>query len=193
MIRGTTVALRAPEESDVEVLHKWFQEESFRLAVGYRYPSSKRMWTQWIASYEQVSYNNATFIFCMMDSGAPIGLGSLSHQSPEDRSAEFGIAIGETDNRRRGLGAEAGELLARFGFEVMGLRRMYSWILTQNSAAVAACESIGAIREGVARNARLVHGAPADLALYGLLAEEFAAIFRKTPSTPAGAGQACGE
>ncbi|MFC9993951.1 GNAT family N-acetyltransferase [Nocardia sp. NPDC127526] len=169
--------LRALEDSDSSVLYEWFQQEWFRTLVGYRYPSSRRMWAQWVTSNEQISFGGAVLMICSIDDMRPIGLGTLRNQNPEDRAAEFSIALGDVGQHHHGLGTEAGVLLGRFGFEVMGLRRMYSWVLTQNIAAIAACEAIGAVREGIARKARLVNGIPADVALYALLAEEFAELF----------------
>ncbi|MFE3319558.1 GNAT family N-acetyltransferase [Nocardia sp. NPDC059195] len=60
------------------------------------------------------------------------------------------------------------------GLLVMGLHRMYAWILDRNRAGIAACAAVGAVREGVARQARFVDGQHSDLMLYGVLAEEYA-------------------
>ncbi|MFE3445032.1 GNAT family N-acetyltransferase [Nocardia sp. NPDC059180] len=174
MITGDRVALRAAEPGDAETLYRWFQQDWFRTAVGQRYPQSRSAWEQWIAAHQNISYGNVSFMVCLTDGGTPIGMGSLNRQSPEDRSAEFGVAIGEARYLRGALGIEAAELLGRFGFEVMGLHRMYAWILDRNRAAIAACTAVGAVREGVARQARLVDGHHSDLMLYGVLAEEFA-------------------
>ncbi|TFE31005.1 N-acetyltransferase [Frankia sp. B2] len=180
------VVLRAVEESDADLIHRWFQDEHFRSLFGYRYPASRRSWAEWASRHSKPSFEGAAFALCDGDPASPIGLGYLRQASPEDRAAEISLGFGAGDSRGRGAGRRASIELCRFGFEVMGLRRIYAWVMAHNKPAIGTCESLGAVREGAARQARLVQGKAVDLVLFGLLADEFAAMF---PSTwPGGSG-----
>lgn len=168
------IVLRAVEPDDGELIYSWFQDEWFRHIFGYRYPASRGNWIEWATANKKPSYERATFMICARESGTAVGLGTLRTSAPEDRSAEISLALGTANVRNRGLGREAAVRLCRFGFEIMGLRRVYCWILASNTPAISICDALGATREGVARRARLVAGKPMDLILYGLLAEELA-------------------
>ncbi|QHC33108.1 GNAT family N-acetyltransferase [Streptomyces sp. HF10] len=175
---GKRVALRALEPEDADVVFAWFQEDYFRDMFGYRYPVGRGGWRDWIDRHGKPSYHDATFMLYSTEDGAALGLGALRNPGSEDRSAEVSLALGDISSRGLGLGREAALLMAEFGFHVMGLRRIYAWVLAQNLPAAAACQAAGAVQEGIARKARLVNGTPVDAVLYGVLAEEFAERMR---------------
>ena len=72
--------------------------------------------------------------------------------------------------RRRGGASTATRLLSDFGFEALGLRRLELNAEVTNVASRRAAEKAGFELEGVRRAWRIVHGVPADFALYARLA-----------------------
>ena len=92
-----------------------------------------------------------------------------------DRRAR--VAVGLFDRRfwSHGYGTEALRLLARYGFEVLGLHRIDLRVLDDNPRAIRAYEKCGFLREGVERESALVDGRWHSDVLMGLLEDEYRA------------------
>ena len=86
---------------------------------------------------------------------------------------EYGIFIGENTARGLGLGTEACRLICQFGFEELGLERIFLRVLASNSGAIRSYEKVGFVKEGCFRKHLLLQGHWHDLIYMGLLKEEF--------------------
>ncbi len=73
----------------------------------------------------------------------------------------------------KGIATKAARLVARFGFEQLGLRRIEIHAAVGNLASQRVAEKIGAVREGVLRERLLIRGGPQDSVLFSLLPEDF--------------------
>lgn len=60
-----------------------------------------------------------------------------------ENSAEFGIAIGESDQWGRGIGAAAGELLLRHAFDDLGLQRIDAEVPDANARSLRLVQRLG--------------------------------------------------
>ena len=60
-----------------------------------------------------------------------------------DTSAEFGIAIGESDQWGRGIGTAAGELLLRHAFDDLGLQRIDAEVPDANARSLRLVQRLG--------------------------------------------------
>lgn len=104
----------------------------------------------------------------------PIGVTGLSELSRRDRRAVVGTWLGR---RWWGSGAnrESKALVARLGFERLGLDRIGAYADVENGRSQTALERVGFTREGVLRgwhrHGEVVH----DVVLFSLLRREFAA------------------
>jgi RimJ/RimL family protein N-acetyltransferase len=78
-------------------------------------------------------------------------------------------------SRRRGQGiaARAARLVARFGFERLGLLRAEIVVAVGNTASLRAAEKSGAQREGVLRNRITVRDKIYDAVMYSLIPQDF--------------------
>ena len=72
----------------------------------------------------------------------------------------------------RGVASTAAALVARFGFEQLGLQRIEILAAVPNIASQRVAEKIGAIREGVLRKRLLIRGEPQDAILFSLVRED---------------------
>jgi RimJ/RimL family protein N-acetyltransferase len=63
-------------------------------------------------------------------------------------------------------------MLARFGFEDLGLQRIEITAAVGNVASQRVAEKIGAVREGLLRNRFLLQGRSHDAYLYSLIPED---------------------
>lgn len=86
-----------------------------------------------------------------------------------NRSAEFGIVIGDRSAWRKGIGSEATRLVVRHGLRVLNLHRIWLGVLADHSAAIAVYERVGFRREGRLRDELLRDGSYHDKLIMGLL------------------------
>jgi ribosomal-protein-alanine N-acetyltransferase len=94
------------------------------------------------------------------------------HIGEAHKHAELGYWIG-VPFWGRGYATEAASAAVSFGFESLGLNRIFAQCFTENAASRRVLEKIGMWREGRLRQHVLKWGEFIDVENYGLLAEEF--------------------
>jgi ribosomal-protein-alanine N-acetyltransferase len=89
-----------------------------------------------------------------------------------DRRAELGYWLAQPA-WGNGFATEAAEAAIDFGFERLGLARIYAQVLADNRGSLRVLDKLGMVNEGVKRQhvlkARRLH----DVVLYGLLCDEW--------------------
>lgn len=73
---------------------------------------------------------------------------------PRHRKAELRVVIGHAAARGKGVGSEAIDQLCQYGFERLGLHRIYAYVLAINPPARRAFERAGFRLEGTLRDDR---------------------------------------
>ncbi|MEU9024197.1 GNAT family protein [Actinomadura sp. NPDC048394] len=110
--------------------------------------------------------------------GGGVGVGGTGGEAllwgidAHNRSAHLGLAL-RPAFRGRGLGTDVVRVLCHYGFVVCGLHRLQMETLADNTAMLAAAESVGFAVEGTLRQAAWAYGAFADQTVLGLLAEDW--------------------
>lgn len=102
---------------------------------------------------------------------APVGTTALMHIDHRDRTAEFGISMGE--RRGQGLGTDAARLTLDWGFTVLSLHNVVLRALDWNQQALASYRRAGFREIGRRREAVLSGGRLCDEVLMDALASEF--------------------
>ena len=171
MLIGERVRLRALDTSDAEVIWPWYHDHEFSQLDGWRYPSSLSQKADWIRTVNQPGYGNL-FLGIETETGLLIGLVSLKRAVPEDRSAEFGIAI-ERGHWEKGYGTDATRTILRFAFGEMNLHRVWLGVSDYNPRAQHVYEKCGFKVEGRQREARFHNGQWSDKIVMGILDYEY--------------------
>lgn len=172
---GELVTLRPMEPSDAADQHRWFQDPEVTRFTGLRYPLSQPAIEARLAGAEEPTFANPRFAVERRDTGQSVGYVALRGITPESRSGELDLVIGERSAWGRGIGTDTTRTMCRYGFSRLGLHRVHLWVFAENAAAIRAYEKAGFVREGVARDRWFKLGRWHDCLLMGLLAEEFAA------------------
>ena len=73
----------------------------------------------------------------------PVGSTYLRDIDHKNHKAEFGIFIGEEMARGKGIGTSATKLIVQYGFEELGLHKIYLRVFTNNTSAIKAYEKAG--------------------------------------------------
>jgi len=184
MIKGERVVLRALEQTDLELLHRWINDEEVIYALAMGFPKSLLDEQRWLEREQDPKKDLVLGI--ETTEGQLIGSCGLHRIDPINHNAALGIMIGEKGCWNQGYGTDALMTLCRFGFSEMNLHRICLHVYDFNPRAVACYEKVGFVPEGRFRQAAFKHGAYHDILAMGLLREEFRAKWPdRWPAAPA--------
>lgn len=114
----------------------------------------------------------ATFAVVLPERDTVIGEVSLVLRSAVHRGGEIGYVF-HPAHQGRGLATEASAELLRFGFDDLGLHRIYGMCSARNAASARLMERLGMRREAYFVGSRWSKGAWRDELIYAILADEW--------------------
>ena len=134
--------------------------------AGYRMEDA----VAWIAHCQPGWRAGEHFAFPIFDadSGELLGGIGLNQYNRLHHSANLGYWIRQS-RQRQGIAVTAATLVARFGFEQLGLTRIEIVALPDNHPGRYTAERIGARFEAIARQRLWANGQAHDAAVYGLI------------------------
>ena len=174
MFRGEKIQLAAIQREFlpkyVEWLNDW-QVSQF-LAPGVPFPLSLEDETDW---FENRRKREGNYIFAILTlaENRLIGNCGLHGVDLKNRTATFGIFIGDRNYWGKGYGTDATKTIIRWGFEQLGLNRIELWVYDFNPRAIRAYEKAGFKRDGVRRQGLYRDGSFHNELLMCLLREEW--------------------
>lgn len=170
-ISGEKVALGPIHRGLIDINHRWINQlETTRfLEMGVTSLEAEEDWYQTVAAGKDIVY----FTIYEKSSMRPIGGVNLHHINAMHRKAELGIMIGEKDQRGKGFGTEAVQLMCDFGFNALGLNSIMLLTSEWNVAGQRAYIKAGFREMGRRRDARWFAGRYWDDVYYDILASEF--------------------
>jgi RimJ/RimL family protein N-acetyltransferase len=182
MIAGDLVYLRAPERSDIADFVRWFNDAEVTQHLTMNAPMSEAAETAWfdrmLAAQGTTDYH---FVICLLADDRAIGTAGLHGIDLVNGSAEFGIAIGESDEWGKGYGTDALQAICDFGFGELRLERIGLLVYESNTRGRRAYEKAGFTHEGTMRRAHFAHGRHEDVHVMSLLRDEWQAQVGKGP------------
>ena len=131
---------------------------------------------------QQRSGGLACFVVTLRGHDTAIGLFQVRELEPRFRSAEWGFALG-SPFWGRGLFEEAAELVMRFAFDTLGVHRLEARAAVMNGRGNRALQKVGAVAEGVLRQAFLCGSEYVDQVVYGIVESEWRAARSTACST----------
>jgi RimJ/RimL family protein N-acetyltransferase len=142
------------------------------LNIPHPYPDGAAQ--QWVSGRAEEYAQGTAVTYAVSDrrNGELVGAIGL-HLYPRFTRAEMGYWIG-VPYWNRGYGTEAARAMLRFGFETLGLQRIYAAHFARNPASGRVMEKVGMRREGVWRQHIRREGGPfEDAVVYGILRSEW--------------------
>lgn len=112
------------------------------------------------------------FVFVINLNGKIIGASEITIRDFIDQKGEIGYVVNPS-YWGHGYATEAATLLVQFGFEKLGLHRIYATCDPRNIGSIKVLEKIGMIREGTIRDDFLLKGGWRDSHIYGILEHEW--------------------
>jgi RimJ/RimL family protein N-acetyltransferase len=187
IIRGEQVYLRAPERSDIGDFVRWFNDAEVLHHLAMSAPMSEASENAWFdRMLERQGSTDYHFVICLLADGRAIGTAGLHGVDLVNGNADFGIAIGETDEWGKGYGTDALRAICDFGFGWLRLERIGLYVYDSNARGRRAYEKAGFSHEGTLRRAHFANGRHEDVHVMSLLRDEWTPLARRR--TRAGGG-----
>jgi RimJ/RimL family protein N-acetyltransferase len=176
LFEGKLVRLTHIRRDDIPTFCRWFRDYEVQrlLAFDPIIPITDEAEEAWFESAAK-SENEYHFSIRLLENDLLIGNCSLFGVNARNRSAEFGIAIGEKEYWGRGFGSDAMRVLLRFAFNELNLNRVHLDVLAYNKRAISAYVKVGFTHEGTRRCAIYREGEYHDVYVMAILHEEWKA------------------
>jgi RimJ/RimL family protein N-acetyltransferase len=147
VLHGELVTLRAFRPDDLDALTAWANDLETELFGGGAPP--KPIPRESVAEiWERRRGDSGSADFIIEADGTVIGECGVFGIQATDRTAEFGITIGDKDYWGRGYGGEATRLCVDYALRLRNLRKLCLTVLSNNPRAMRAYAKAGFVEEG---------------------------------------------
>jgi len=126
---------------------------------------------------EDLQKNREGFIVWKKIEQERIGYGLLLDQDQYNREAMLAISLGKAENRGKGYGSEAIELLLKHGFINLNLESIYLGVYEYNVSAIKAYEKVGFKYVGKRRHSRIIGNRIYDEIIMDMISEEYFQLY----------------
>lgn len=170
---GSRVELRGVEAADLDDRYRWLNNPDI---VRYftnlaKLPLTRSQLANW---HEKTFKNERELHFSVYTMHHQhIGGAQLKEIDWLNRSAEFGLFIGETEYWAKGYGMEITRLILTYAFETLNLHRVCLRVDKDNAAAVRCYQKCGLKQEGIFREEVFRDGKYHDSMIMSILKKEW--------------------
>jgi RimJ/RimL family protein N-acetyltransferase len=172
MLKGEKVYLNLVEFEDIPNRVKWINNDEVQNTLMYDVPTSLAKTTEWYKK-SIMDPTRREFSIFTIDNSVNIGFCGLININTKTKSAELHCVIGDTSYWKGGYGSETYRLLMDYGFEELGLNKIYGYQLLHNYGAHRVVEKLGWKREGLLRQEMYGHGKLHDVYYVACLREDW--------------------
>ncbi len=175
MIYGKRIRLRAVEHTDLPKFHDWMNDPEVIEGLSVYLPMSMEDEEKWFEKVLAGDAHTKPFAIEIQDGHGwrLIGDCGIFNLEWSNRSAEFGISIGDKSMWNKGYGTEAVLALLQHGFETLNLNRIYLRVYSTNLRAKRTYEITGFVLEGTMRQGVYRRGKYADVHIMSMLRSEW--------------------
>lgn len=170
----TNIRLRALTETDIPKTLEWNNQEDIKeFYAGHPFPINMEMEKEWYSKITKSNFPTSVFGIEHISENKLIGLSFLKNINLIHRKAEFAIFIGDEQARGKGFSKEATIQTLKFGFNSLGLNRIFLSVQANNEIAIKLYEKVGFVKEGLLRNSAFKNGFFLDEIIMGILSKDF--------------------
>lgn len=161
-IVGERVYLRFITAEDTEDIIRWRNSDAVRPYFIYQKPFTREGHMQWLKSMIK-SGKGYQFIVCRKKDDKAIGSTYLRDYDPECRKAEYGVFLGEENEKGKGIGTEILELTLQFAFEELKLHKVFARAFSDNMPSIKSFLKCGFEKEAYLKDEEYVNGEYRDI------------------------------
>jgi diamine N-acetyltransferase len=167
MLKGNRIYLRLFEKEDLHLRVKWINDEETNKTLGFDIPVSLAKTQAW---FQNSLTDNSKVNFAIVDieTDKVIGMSGLINIDYKNKNAEYYITIGEKEYLGKKLPDEVAELILNYGFNHIGLFKVYLHTFDYNTKAQHVYLRNGFIKEGTLRKHKWKDGKFIDIIYYGI-------------------------
>jgi RimJ/RimL family protein N-acetyltransferase len=169
---GDRIYLRPLAAADAATFLPWVNDRAVTRTLKFIRPVSLAAEEETLECFGR-SESDVVLAIIRRDDDALIGAVGLHRIHPVNRSAMFGLMIGDRAAWSQGFGTEATRLMVDYAFRALNLHRVWLHVYENNPAAVRVYEKVGFRREGILRQDVYREGRYWDALAMGLLRDEW--------------------
>lgn len=172
-VEGRSVALGPMTRDLLPAYQRWINDFGTARTLGAMPPRPVTVEAETAWYDKETGDEVAAFTIYERATWSPIGNTGLRQIDHRNRTAEFGILIGEPAARGKGFGTEATRLMLDFAFTALGLHSVLLTCFEFNLAGRRAYQKAGFVEIGRRRQCRWMGGRLWDEVLMDCLATDF--------------------
>lgn len=174
-IHGQRIMLREYQAEDIGPIRSWVNDADTTRFLSTRFwPAQSMTDTQeYLSRVMQSSFNAYHFVIANGTDGRYIGQIDMFQVDWKLRCGTLGMVIASPQDRGKGIGCEALQLMEHFAFQTLGLERLELEVLMENQPALRCYEKAGFALEGVKRHAFYLDGRFCDVGMMSMLHGEY--------------------
>jgi len=157
--------------ADTALIVSWRNNSSVRQNFIFQEPFTTQIHETWMKTKVETG-KVIQYIIEDKQTDTPVGSVYLKDVDHKNKSAEYGIFIGEDSARGKGFGSETARLFVQFALETLGLHRIFLRVFAENKGAIRSYEKAGFVMEGVARDMVRINERYQDIVFMALLGDK---------------------
>ncbi|WP_439021990.1 GNAT family N-acetyltransferase [Bacillus thuringiensis] len=174
LFQNKAITLSAIRETDAKVMVRWQEDSEYlrNIDTDLAFPQSLHE----IASDRLLrgrKSNSVSFMLRTVQDDRLIGFVAIHGIEWNNRTGLLAIGIGDVNDRGKGYGKEAIQLILKYAFYEMNLHRVGLDVISYNKAAIALYKKMGFQMEGCMREAVQRDGKCFDRIIMGILRDEW--------------------
>ncbi len=147
---GEHIYLRAIEPNDLDFLYELENNPDVWEVSGTLAPYSRHVLKRYLENAHKDVFEAKQLRLCICDlDHRVLGLIDLFDFDPKNQRAGIGIVIAQPQDRGKGVGSEALQLLCNYAFHTLNLKQLYAQVGEHNPTSIHLFSKLGFKKAGV--------------------------------------------
>lgn len=167
------IMLRALTKKDLMKTLTWHNQEDIqKFYSGHPFPVNEEFESAWYDKILTSNFPTTVFGIELIEENLLIGITMLKGINMINRSAEFAAYLGDIKHRGKGYSYEASKETLDFGFNKLGLNRIFLRVLEENKTAINLYKKLGFLEEGFLKDSIYKNGSYHNEYIFALLKKD---------------------